>query len=109
MSRLTVRISTILGILIWEFQKNDSGGYPLKSFTAEFRKYIDDNNTDTVEWERLDPINIAPNVVSLNFRLSFSFFFNSLKYFIEIYRDIWKSIIYVQIQHMSFVYGAIII
>ena len=62
-SRLTVRISTILGVLKWDFPKNHTGGYPLKSFTAEFRKYpIDEANA--TEWERLDPNNIPSNVVS---------------------------------------------
>ncbi len=61
-SRLSLRISTILGVLMWEFKKNMSGGYPLKSFTAEFRRTAT-NNEPLYEWERLDPINIAPNVV----------------------------------------------
>ncbi|XP_037026614.1 contactin-2 [Bradysia coprophila] len=60
-SRLSLRISTILGVLMWEFKKNMSGGYPLKSFTAEFRQTVPINEP-LHEWERLDPINIAPNV-----------------------------------------------
>lgn len=63
-SRLTVRISTILGVLKWDFPKNHTGGYPLKSFTAEFRKYPTDEDNAT-EWERLDPNNIPSNVVSV--------------------------------------------
>lgn len=62
-SRLSLRISTILGVLMWEFKQNMSGGYPLKSFTAEFRRFAK-NNEPLREWERLDPTNIAPNVVS---------------------------------------------
>lgn len=65
-SRLSLRISTILGVLMWEFKKNMSGGYPLKSFTAEFRQTAKNNETSR-EWERLDPINIAPNVVKFLF------------------------------------------
>lgn len=61
-SRLSLRISTILGVLMWEFKKNMSGGYPLKSFTAEFRQFAR-NNEPLHVWERLDPTNIAPNVV----------------------------------------------
>lgn len=68
-ANLTVRISTILGVLKWDFEKNNTGGYPLKSFTAQFRKYV---NTDTtnctnsteMEWDRLDPRNIPSNVVN---------------------------------------------
>ncbi|KAJ6639115.1 hypothetical protein Bhyg_11854 [Pseudolycoriella hygida] len=60
-SRLSLRISTILGVLMWEFKKNMSGGYPLKSFTAEFRRTAYSNES-LRKWERLDPINIAPNV-----------------------------------------------
>lgn len=62
-TRLTVRISTILGVLIWEYNRNTTGMYPLKSFTAEFREYTEGNSTPK-EWERLDPINISPNIVS---------------------------------------------
>lgn len=71
-SRLTMRTSTILGILIWDYKRNETGGYPLKSFTAEFREHLIGNETDTNEWERLDPINIAPNVVSSTSHFNFS-------------------------------------
>lgn len=60
-TRLTMRISTILGVLIWEYNRNTTYSHPLKSFTAEFRRY---NSTWPAPWERLDPINISPNVVS---------------------------------------------
>ncbi|XP_055384900.1 uncharacterized protein LOC129614352 [Condylostylus longicornis] len=63
-SQLYFKASTILGFLIWRFNKSNSGGYPLRSFTAEYR-YIPDNVTadiDSIEWIKLDPINIAPNV-----------------------------------------------
>lgn len=66
-SRLSIRISTILGVLMWDFNKNETGGYPLKSFTAEFRKYVVvdiERNVTEQEWERLDPNNIPANVVS---------------------------------------------
>lgn len=66
-SRLSIRISTILGVLMWDFKKNETGGYPLKSFTAEFRKYVVadiQRNITEHEWELLDPNNIPANVVS---------------------------------------------
>lgn len=92
-SRLTVRISTILGILIWDYKKNDTGGYTLKSFTAEFREHLSGNETGTNKWERLDPINIAPNVVSiLSYR---SAFIISIKY---IYSYIFQR--YMEIYHL---------
>lgn len=67
-ANLTVRISTILGVLKWDFDKNNTGGYPLKSFTAQYRKYVgaDDvncTNSSDREWDRLDPRNIPSNVV----------------------------------------------
>lgn len=64
---LSVRLSTILGVLMWEYQSNHSGGYPVKSFTAEFRKYIDieDSNGTIQQWHRLDPENIPANVVRI--------------------------------------------
>lgn len=65
-SRLSVRLSTILGVLMWEFHSNNSGGYPIKSFTTEFRKYfdiLDETNTTAHKWHRLDPENIPANVV----------------------------------------------
>lgn len=66
-SRLTVRISTILGVLIWEYNRNMSSlSYPLKSFTAEYREHIRGNGT-AKPWERLDPINISPNIVCFFF------------------------------------------
>lgn len=61
MTKLGVSLSTVLGVMMWEFSSNNSGGYPIKSFTAEFRKYVEDNET---EWQRLDPQNIPSNVVS---------------------------------------------
>lgn len=65
-SHLHVRISTILCVLMWEFPKNNTSGYPLKSFTAEFRKFVDTTGNDTeYAWKRLDPRNIPSNVVSL--------------------------------------------
>lgn len=60
-TRLTMRISTILGVLIWEYNRNTTYSHPLKSFTSEYRMY---NSSWPAPWERLDPINISPNVVS---------------------------------------------
>lgn len=62
-TRLGIRISTILGVIMWEFPKNHSGGYPIISFTAELRKYTDASCENASVWERLDPNNIPANVV----------------------------------------------
>lgn len=65
-TRLSVRLSTILGVLMWEFPSNRSGGYPIRSFTAELRKYFEDTditNDTTQLWHRLDPEDIPSNVV----------------------------------------------
>lgn len=75
-SRLSMRISTIVGVLRWEFNQNVTGGYPLKSFTAEYRKYRDVrfvvNKTENV-WMTMDPNNIPANVVSLLLEIFFMF------------------------------------
>lgn len=62
-SSLVVRLSTVLGVIMWQFPKNHSGGYPLKSFTAQFRPYFDDTSDNETIWETLDPENIPANVV----------------------------------------------
>lgn len=67
LTRLVVRLSTILGVLMWEFSSNNSGGYPIKSFTAEFHELridLEQSNVTEVFWHRLDPQNIPANVVS---------------------------------------------
>uniref|UniRef100_A0A1I8PRJ9 Fibronectin type-III domain-containing protein n=1 Tax=Stomoxys calcitrans TaxID=35570 RepID=A0A1I8PRJ9_STOCA len=65
-SQLYFKASTILGFLVWRFNKTNSGGYPVRSFTAEFRNVSYDtppyNTSFEHEWSRMDPINIAPNV-----------------------------------------------
>lgn len=63
-SRIFVRISTIIGVLIWDWKKSNSGGYNVRSFTAEYRQHFDEFNL-TQEWIRLDPQNIAPNAVNI--------------------------------------------
>lgn len=67
-TQLYFKASTILGFLIWRFNKSNSNGYPLHSFTAEYRNvsYREQpyNSSFEHEWIRMDPINIAPNVVS---------------------------------------------
>lgn len=63
-TRLGIRISTILGVMMWDFPKNHSNGYPVISFTAELRKYTDSTCENATEWERLDPNNIPANVVT---------------------------------------------
>ncbi|XP_030381949.1 contactin-2 [Scaptodrosophila lebanonensis] len=65
-TQLYFKASTILGFLIWRFNKTQSGGYPVRSFTAEFRNvsYTVPPHNASYEhaWSRMDPINIAPNV-----------------------------------------------
>ncbi|XP_017012903.2 uncharacterized protein [Drosophila takahashii] len=65
-SQLYFKASTILGFLIWRFNKTQSGGYPVRSFTAEFRnvsyKTPPANASFEHAWSRMDPINIAFNV-----------------------------------------------
>ncbi|KRF82519.1 uncharacterized protein Dvir_GJ19545, isoform C [Drosophila virilis] len=65
-SQLYFKASTILGFLIWRFNKTQSGGYPVRSFTAEYRNVSyrtpPANASYEHEWSRMDPINIAPNV-----------------------------------------------
>lgn len=64
-SQLYFKASTILGFLIWRFNKSNSGGYPIRSFTSEFRNVSYKNEESRKKghaWERMDPINIAPNV-----------------------------------------------
>ncbi|XP_039958721.1 A-agglutinin anchorage subunit isoform X1 [Bactrocera tryoni] len=65
-TQLYFKASTILGFLIWRFNKTNSGGYPVRSFTAEFRNVSYNetpyNQSFEHEWSRMDPINIAPNV-----------------------------------------------
>lgn len=68
-SQLYFKPSTILGFLVWRFNRTAaSGGYPVRSFTAEYRNvsYPEPpyNSSFEHEWIRMDPINIAPNVVS---------------------------------------------
>jgi len=68
-SQLYFKASTILGFLIWRFNKTQSGGYPVRSFTAEYRnvsyKTPPANASFEHAWSRMDPINIAFNVVSI--------------------------------------------
>ncbi|KAH8342288.1 hypothetical protein KR084_004171, partial [Drosophila pseudotakahashii] len=65
-SQLYFKASTILGFLIWRFNKTQSGGYPVRSFTAEYRnvsyKTPPANSSFEHAWSRMDPINIAFNV-----------------------------------------------
>lgn len=77
--KLDVSLSTILGVLMWEFSSHQSGGYPIKSFTAEFRRYIDIDVSNETErkWQRLDPHNIPANVVKSIFPCYNSFAFDS--------------------------------
>ncbi|XP_022208673.2 uncharacterized protein LOC111065032 isoform X1 [Drosophila obscura] len=65
-TQLYFKASTILGFLIWRFNKTQSGGYPVRSFTAEYRNvsYSQPPANASFEhaWIRMDPINIAFNV-----------------------------------------------
>ncbi|KAH8416901.1 hypothetical protein KR222_011692, partial [Zaprionus bogoriensis] len=65
-TQLYFKASTILGFLIWRFNKTQTGGYPVRSFTAEYRNISyrtpPANASYEHAWSRMDPINIAPNV-----------------------------------------------
>lgn len=64
-SKLEARITTIVGVLMWKFNNNQSGGYPVKRFTADFRKMPnEDLGLNGTAWIRLDPSHITPNAVS---------------------------------------------
>lgn len=69
-TKLSVRLTTILGVLMWEFPSNRSGGYPVKSFTTEMRKISNDDDLNETShlWHRLDPENIPGNVVGIDTR-----------------------------------------
>lgn len=62
-SEFSVRPSTIIAVLIWAYPPQNLSFYHVRSFTAEFRRHPASEN-DSEIWERLDPINIAPNIVS---------------------------------------------
>lgn len=84
-SQLYFKPSTILGFLVWRFNRSSSsGGYPVRSFTAEYRNVSYStppyNSSFEHEWIRMDPINIAPNVVRLIF-ISIT-----CRYFLYIYK-----------------------
>lgn len=71
---LWFKASTILGYLIWRFNATtNSGGYPVRSFTAEYRNVSPIEN-QTYPWSRLDPINISPNIVSMKKKKLKSYF-----------------------------------
>lgn len=63
-SEFTVRPSTIIAVLIWAYPPKSLSFYQVRSFTAEFRRHPGGEN-DSEIWERLDPINISPNIVSM--------------------------------------------
>lgn len=71
-SRFSVRASTIIAVLIWEYPPKDLSAFNVRSFTAEFRKLPVDEN-DTQLWINIDPYNISPNIVSC-----FLFFFKGV-------------------------------
>lgn len=62
-SKFTVRASTIIAVLVWAYPPKSLSFYQVRSFTAEFRRHPTGDN-DSEIWERLDPINISPNIVS---------------------------------------------
>lgn len=80
-SQLYFKPSTILGFLVWRFNRTaSSGGYPVRSFTAEYRNVsypvAPYNSSFEHEWIRMDPINIAPNVVRQSPQSSFKVLFS---------------------------------
>lgn len=66
-SEFTVRPSTIIAVLIWAYPPKSLSFYQVRSFTAEFRRHPGGEN-DSEIWERLDPINISPNIVSMRWK-----------------------------------------
>lgn len=66
---LNARITTIVGILMWKWYDNKTGGYPIKCFTADFRMQPAENETNpnVTKWIRMDPSHITPNAVSIIF------------------------------------------
>lgn len=62
-SEFTVRPSTIIAVIIWAYPPKSLSFYQVRSFTAEFRRQPSNEN-DSEVWERLDPMNISPNIVS---------------------------------------------
>lgn len=63
---LSARITTIVGVLMWKFYNNQTGGYPITRFTADYRIKPDENETNpnVTRWIRMDPSHIPPNAVS---------------------------------------------
>lgn len=70
-SEFTVKPNTIIAVLIWAYPPKSLSFYQVRSFTAEFRRHPTGEN-DSEIWERLDPINISPNIVSNRRRLLLS-------------------------------------
>ncbi|XP_055712928.1 contactin-1 isoform X1 [Phlebotomus papatasi] len=70
-SSFAVRASTVIAVLIWEYPPKKLLANSVRSFTADFRKVpeeiiLDDNGSIIeTEWERLDPLNISPNIRQL--------------------------------------------
>lgn len=69
-AELYVRPSTIIAVLIWTYPPKSLNFYQVRSFTAEFRRHPSGEN-DSSLWERLDPINISPNIVSGGWKAKF--------------------------------------
>ncbi|GAB0096816.1 uncharacterized protein DMENIID0001_123840 [Sergentomyia squamirostris] len=75
-SFFAVRASTVIAVLIWEYPPKKLIANSVRSFTADFRKVPDEIAVDAegnvqnitseeTEWERLDPLNISPNIRQL--------------------------------------------
>lgn len=62
-AHLSARVTTIVGVLMWKFYPNQTGGHAIKCFTADYRQYNNDDNTNETKWIRLDPSHITPNAV----------------------------------------------
>ncbi|XP_059614265.1 contactin-1 isoform X1 [Phlebotomus argentipes] len=70
-SFFAVRASTVIAVLIWEYPPKRLIANSVRSFTADFRQVPEDVELDAdgniieTEWERLDPLNISPNIRQL--------------------------------------------
>lgn len=64
-SNFFVRASTIIAVLVWEVLPNRTGGYAIRDFTAEMRKFRMTDEDPEERWETIDPRHISPNARQL--------------------------------------------
>ncbi|XP_062539244.1 uncharacterized protein LOC134207554 isoform X2 [Armigeres subalbatus] len=64
-SNFFVRASTIIAVLVWEVMPNRTGGYAVRDFTAEMRRFRWSDEEPEERWETIDPRHISPNARQL--------------------------------------------